>query len=61
MLRGQGNGARGGMRAKRGGGKWLGGKWAVESQHGSGVDGSSPQCMEGHQPKLAIHYGHTCI
>jgi hypothetical protein len=50
MSCGQGNGARGGMAGmgeERGGAGGPGGNWAVDGQHGTGVEGSSPSCTEG--------------
>ncbi len=29
----------------------LGGDWVVDRQHGTGVEGRSPPCTEGHHPK----------
>ncbi len=52
MLCGQGNGARGEMGARGGGGAGsLGGNWAVDSQHRTGVEGSSQLFTEGHHPE----------
>jgi hypothetical protein len=58
MSCGQGNGARGEMRARAAGGACgtggpggLGENWAVDSQHETAVEESFQLCTEGHHPK----------
>ncbi len=51
MYIGECNRSRGGMRTKGGGVGGVGKDWAVERQHGTGVEGSLQPCTEGHHAK----------